>query len=247
MRNSTTRALSCSPGYRIKPFSHKAWIRVLVPAALIFLAAGCAGSRELTRGRAAEMVGNSTDFRAPVSLPLKKETDLLLRPESDGETESQARFRATETYFQATPQMDVLRQIGLVDVRAAIRKRPGENHGVWSFDVEPFLTERGEKTAAAWQVEQAGQSIALARREIVEVTGITKSGDAAAQAQYTWRETATEAGQAFVPGTPEYERLPASLRQLLEERHQTKDYGKTKRGMAVFQLFDDGWRLTAVR
>jgi hypothetical protein len=247
MRNSTTKALSCSPGNNIKPSSHKARIRVLVPAALIFLAASCAGSRELTRRRAAEMIGSSTDFRAPVSLPLKKETDLLLRPESDGETESQARSRATETYFQANPQMDVLRQIGLVDVRAPLRKTPGENHGVWSFDVEPFLTERGEKTAAAGQVEQARQSLALARREIVEVTGITKSGDAIAQAQYTWREVPTEAGQAFVPGTPEYERLPASLRQALEQRHQTKDYGKTKRGTAVFQLFDDGWRLTAAR
>jgi hypothetical protein len=143
--------------------------------------------------------------------------------------------------------MDVLRQVGMVDVRPALRKSPVENHGVWSFDVEPFLTERGEKTAAAGQVEQAGQSIVLAHRELVEVTGITKSGDVVAQAQYTWREAPTEAGQAFVPGTPEYERLPASLRQVLEQRHQTKDYGKTKRGTAVFQLFDDGWRLTAVR
>jgi hypothetical protein len=246
MRKSATNALSCSPGNRNKPSSHKARIRLLVPAALIFLAASCAGSKELTRRRAAETIGSSTDFRAPVSLPLKKEADLLLRPESDGETESQARSRATETYFQANPQMDVLRQIGLMDVRAALRKRPAENHGVWSFDVEPFFTERGEK-AAAGQAGQAGQSVALARREIVEVIGITKSGDAIAQAQYTWREVPTEAGRAFVPGTLEYERLPASLRQVLEQRHQTKDYGKTQRGTAVFQLFDDGWRLTAVR
>lgn len=248
MRSSVTKALSCFTGNRIRSSSHKARILILVSATLIFLATSCgAGSRELTRGRAAAMIGSSTDFRAPVSFPLKKETGLLLRPESDGEIESQARARAIETYFQANPQMDVLRQIGLMDVRAALRKRPEENYGVWSFDVEPFLTERGEKAVAAEQVEEAGQSVALARREVVEVTGITKTTDVVAQAQYTWSEAPTEAGQAFVPGTPEYERLPASLRQALEQRHQTKDYGKTRQGTAIFQLFDDGWRLTAVR
>jgi hypothetical protein len=143
--------------------------------------------------------------------------------------------------------MDVLRQLGLMDVRATLRKSPAENHGVWSFGMEPFLTERGEKATAVEQAGEVGLSVALARKEIVEVTGITKSGDAIAQAQYTWRETPTEAGQAFVPDTPEYESLPASLQQLLEQRRQTKDYRKTKRGAAVFQLFDDGWRLTAVR
>lgn len=244
MRRLITEADSCSPENKLP--SRAFGIRVLVPAFMIFFTASCAGSRELTRERAAEMIANSGDFRAHVALPLKKEVDLIMRAEAE-ESESEARARAVETYYQANPQMDVLRQLGLTNVRAVLRKRPEENYGTWPFDIEPFLTEKGEKTTAGEQDDRSAPSVPLARREFVKVTGITKAGDVLARVQYAWRESPTEAGRAFVPGNPEYERLPASLRQALEQRNQTKDYGKTKRGTAVFQLFDDGWRLLAIR
>ena len=126
-------------------------ITTLCVVTLLASLTGCASSRELTRARAAEMIGNSEDFRAPITLPLKKETDLNVRAEPEGDTEAVATDRATKTYYQFNPQMDVLRQSGIIEVRAVVRKRPDENYGVWSFDVEPILTEKGKKFASGEQ------------------------------------------------------------------------------------------------
>jgi hypothetical protein len=193
------------------------------------------------------MIGASQAFSAPDSLPLKKETGWELKPLSADETETEARARAAETYYQAYPQMDALRRLGLMDVRVTTRKGPSENYGVWSFDVEPFLTQKGEGLAAGGREDQGAPSVRLADKELVEVTGITKAGDQAAQAEYTWKESPTAAGRAFAPGSPEYEGLPDALRQALMERNQTRDFDKVRRGRAVFRLYDDGWRLLSAQ
>jgi hypothetical protein len=130
---------------------------------------------------------------------------------------------------------------------ATVRERPGENYGVWSFDVEPLLTEKGIELASGGREDQSVPSVRLAQRELVEVTGITKAGDQTAQAEYTWKEEPTAAGLAFSPGSPEHEGLPPALRQALRERNQTKDFDKVRRGRAVFQLYDDGWRLLSAQ
>jgi hypothetical protein len=192
------------------------------------------------------MIGGSQAFSAPVSLPLKKETGWNLRPQSADESETDAQARAAEAYYQAYPQMDVLRRLGLMYVRATVRERPGVNYGVWAFDVEPFLTEKGKELATDGREDQGPPSVILARRELVEVTGITKTGQTS-QAEYTWKEVPTAAGRAFSPGSPEHESLPPPLRQALRDRNQTKDFDKVRRGRAVFQLYDDGWHLLSAQ
>lgn len=95
--------------------------------------------------------------------------------------------------------MDVLRRLGLIDVRVVTRKRPAENYGVWSFDVEPFLTQKGAELASGGREDQDAPSLRLADKVLVEVTGITKAGSQAAQAEYTWKESPTAAGRASSP------------------------------------------------
>jgi len=207
---------------------------------------GCADTRELTRSKAAEMISGSQAFSAPVLLPLKRETGWNLRPRTADEPEAEAQARAAENYYQAYPQMDVLRRLGLMDVRATTRERPGENYGVWAFDVEPFLTEKGKEVTSGGREDQSAPSVILARRELIEITGITRDGQTS-QAQYTWKEAPTAAGRALVPGSPEHESLPPPLRQALRDRNQTKDFDKVGRGRAVFQLYDDGWRLLSAQ
>lgn len=222
--------------------------RLTLLAGLILLTApGCAGTGDLTRARAARMIAGSQAFGASDSLPLKKETGWSLKPLSADETETEASARAAETYYQAYPQMDVLRKLGLMDVRVTTRERPAENYGVWSFDVEPFLTRKGEELASGGREDQGAPSVRLADRELVEVTGITKAGNQTAQAEYTWKEAPTAAGRAFHPGSSEYEGLPDTLRQALVGRNQTKDFDKLRRGRAVFRLYDDGWRLLSAQ
>jgi hypothetical protein len=89
----------------------------LLAGLLFLIAQGCAGTGELARARAAELIGGSQAFSAPVSLPLKKETGWNLRPSSPDESESEAQARAAENYYQAYPQMDALRRLGLLEVR----------------------------------------------------------------------------------------------------------------------------------
>ncbi|HWS86433.1 MAG TPA: hypothetical protein VN282_05700 [Pyrinomonadaceae bacterium] len=211
-------------------------------------AAGCAGTRELTRIRAAEMISDSEDFRRPVSLPLKREVDWIVRAQSEGETEAEAEARAVEKYYQVHSQMDVLRRLGLMGVRATVRRRPETDYLTWVFDVEPLLTEKGARVAGGGGREgRGGPAVAIAAKEFIEVAGITEAGGAEARVEYRWREVPTEAGRAFVPGSPEYQALPAPLRQTLAGRNQTKDFSQVKRGAAVFRLYDDGWRILAAQ
>jgi hypothetical protein len=219
----------------------------LLAGLILLTVPGCAGTGELTRARAAQMIAGSQAFGAPDSLPLKKETGWNLKPLSADETETEARAHAADAYYQAYPEMDVLRRLGLMDVRVVTRKSPGENYGVWSFDVEPFLTRKGSELASGGREAQGAPSVRLAGRELVEVTGITKTGNQTAQAEYTGKEVPTAAGRAFVPGSQESESLPATLRQALGERNLTKDFDKVRRGRAVFQLYDDGWRLLSAQ
>lgn len=219
----------------------------LLTGLLILIGPGCAGTGELTRTQAAELIGGSQAFSVPVSLPLKTEMGWNLRPLSADEPEAGAQARAAETYYQSHHQMDALRRLGLMDVRATVRERLGENYGVWSFNVEPFLMEKGKELVAGGREDHGTVSVLLARRELVEVTGITKAGDRTAQAEYTWKEVPTAAGRAFSPTTPEHESLPAALRQALIRRKQIKDFDKIRRGRAVFQRYDDGWRLLSAQ
>jgi hypothetical protein len=214
---------------------------------LFLINPSCAGEGELTRARAAQIIAGSQAFSAPDSLPLKKETGWNLRPLSPDETEADAQARAAETYYQAYPQMDVLRRLGLMDVRITTRGRPAESYGVWSFDIAPSQTQKGEGLVSGGREDQGAPSVRLADRELVEVIGITKTGNQTAQAEYTWKEAPTTAGRAFAPGSTEYESLPATLRQSLSERNQTKDFDKVRRGWAVFRLYDDGWRLLSAQ
>lgn len=217
----------------------------LLAGLLCLITQGCAGTDELTRAKAAELIGGSEGFSAPISLHLKKETGWSLRLLSDNESDAEAQARAAETYFQAYPHMGALRQLGLMNVRATVRERPGENYGVWAFDVELFL--KVEAQASGGRDDQGVLYVHHEQRELVEVTGITKASDQTAQAEYTWKETPALAGHAFVPGSPEHESLPAALRQALRERNQTKRFDKVRRGRGVFQLYDNGWRLLSAQ
>lgn len=221
----------------------------MLPLIVVLLAGatGCTNARELTRDRAAEMIRNSEGFRAPVTLALKRETDWNVRAQSEGEPEADAQARAGDVFYQVYSEMDALRHLGLIDVRLSPRRRPEPGYLTWTFSVEPFLTEKGRGVAPGDHGDQAKPSVSIAEREFVEVTGITKAGGDTARVEYTWKEVPTEAGRAFVPGSPENQSLPAPLQQTLAGRNQTKDFSKVKRATAVFRLYDDGWRLLAAQ
>jgi hypothetical protein len=91
------------------------------------------------------------------------------------------------------------------------------------------LTEKGKKAAAEWETgtSLAGKfyKVPYAKREIVEVTGISepKESGNTAQAKFTWRLVPlNDIGKAMSLDT------------------------KTIEGDAVLQKFDDGWRVVNI-
>lgn len=94
------------------------------------------------------------------------------------------------------------------------------------------LTEKGKIEAANWEKGNNlwgdNYKIPLAKREVVEVTGISesKSGDNFAQATFTWHlQPIGEIGKALDTG---------------------KDSEQKFDGTATLQKFDDGWRVVGI-
>ncbi len=94
------------------------------------------------------------------------------------------------------------------------------------------FTEKGRKEAVNWsKSKQLGiiemYNIPYAKREIVEVTGISepKSGDNFSQVKFTWRSQPDDKiGKAM----------------------DKSEFGQTFDGEAFFQKFDDGWRVVRI-
>jgi hypothetical protein len=87
------------------------------------------------------------------------------------------------------------------------------------------LTPKGKEESKGWKKSGWGSAggtwiIPTARKEFIEVTGITTSNPTISVAEFTWRWVLTDDGKQL--GLT----LPAP-----------------QRGSANFQLYDDGWRL----
>lgn len=118
-------------------------------------------------------------------------------------------------------------------------KETGRKDGWWTKEYSVELTPRGKEAATTWTktadkphwcTEAAPSSavflIPLAKRELVGVTGITgEPGDKSAQVEFDWKWTPTK-GSDILSG-----KVPSN-----EIRH----------GKAEAQLYDDGWRITAL-
>ena len=90
------------------------------------------------------------------------------------------------------------------------------------------------------------------RKEVVEVTGITKIDEGNAQVEFTWKAVPTPLGEAFDPTSATFKGLPADLQQVITQprgfsgKKLAQSYGKARRSTALLKLYDDGWRVVAV-
>jgi len=224
------------------------WISILIA-----LPAGCSGSRELTRSRAGDLIKLSNDFRRPVSVALLGKRDQPTRSQSTDEPEDEARGRAFDEYARSHVQMALFRHLGLIELRATLIERPSPEHGWWRFSVEPVLTEAGEREAVEESEGRDRKEIIIARRELIEVTGLTASAGGATRAEFTWKEVPTTAGEALDPTSDTYKALPEWIRSGLARpssgmgKGLEHKYGVVRKGTAVLQLYDEGWRVQHIQ
>lgn len=232
--------------------------------ALIFT--GC-NSKELSRSQTQKLIEASEQYKQPFTISLMQGQvtnaygDTLDVLESVEETPEQAAARKVKAYFELYPQIGVANQLGLVDAQVKTKQssQPERQYSwstpAWTFDERYLLSDKAKTLWKQYNLPPTADTVPLAGKEIAEITGITKQGDDAATAQFTWKFVPNEAGKAFDTSTAEFKALPARLQQLLEgtlpEKQQYRTENKTmsfaaiRQGQANFRRYD-GWRLEAV-
>lgn len=232
---------------------HRITERIILTFTLLALVASldCGRSRQLDRSQAADLISHSPQFAQPYTITVRHASDRrYLEPISPDETRAQGEIRAVENFFDSTPYRAVLRELGLIAVKA---KFAGVESGRGVFELTIDVTDKGQQLWRDLNLPVDTAALPLATRELVAVTGIT--GDEKtrhATADFNWKWTLTPLGKAMSRGTPEFEHLPDKIKQQFNEEglgvfnigaHAPLDLEGTHRSVASFQLYDDGWRL----
>jgi hypothetical protein len=228
-------------------------------ATFAIMPAACAGAGELTRARAQTLIAEFTKFKAPVAVAFKVEDDVRLFPESPDETEQEVSDRALRNYLSSNPTLAVLRHLGYIKANVTVVQAYEEKNvrgfpvkSPWVLKIEPTLTEKGRRLMGS-QGGLGDNAVVLARREVIEVTGVRERlGQAAAD--FTWKTVPTEAGKALDPSSDVFKGLPQELRDALTKSRgigpfghsATQDWSRFNKATANFQKYDDGWRLTSI-
>ena len=215
------------------------------------LACSAPGAKDLTRDRARRLIESDKSITQPYVIRLESAEKYLVSAQSADEDPPDA--RAIEEFGEDYPLTAALRLLGLVEVKAtAIQKperlaRTGRVTG-WYYRLESRLTEKGERLAGG-----AKDGLPLYRREVVEVTGVTKGQPNSAVAEFKWRRVPTPVGEALEAEGATFKSLPAEIQRNLR-RSISKfgnalpvSYKPVQNGRAEFRLYDDGWRLESIR
>lgn len=229
--------------------------------------AGCI-SRELSRSQAQKLIEASEQYKQPFTVSLMQGQmtsaygDSLDVLESAEETPEQAAARKVKAYFELYPQIGVANQLGLVEtqVKAKEPSQPKRQYSwltpAWNFDEKYLPSDEARKLWKQYNLPPTADTVPLAGKELVEITGITKQDEQMATAQFTWKFSPNAAGKAYDPSTSEFKALPPRLQQLLQgtlpekQQYRTEDktmsFAAVRQGQATLRRYDDGWRLEAV-
>lgn len=231
---------------------------LLAITAVLVTAPNCS-AQGLDRPGAKKLIEGSEKFKAPVALGLKVEDDVRLFPQSPDETEDAVRERALRNYLSSNPTVVVLHHLGYIEANVTVVQAYEEKNvrgfpvkSPWVLKIEPTLTEKGKSLAGSEGIP-GGNAVVLARREVIEVTGVREQGGQAT-GDFSWRAVPNEAGEAFDPSSGTFNGLPQELQAALRKergigpfaRAATEGWGQVRKATAGFQKYDDGWRLTAL-
>lgn len=224
-----------------------------VTAVLFAFTVNCASSRVITRAKAADLIRDSNDFNLPVFVTISGKREWPTEARSAEESEDGARQRAVDSYTKTNAELATFRHLGLINVEAKLVEGPSLSHAWWRFELEPVLTKEGRQGTVESSGDKSPKGIAIARRELVEVTGVSAPQAGTARAEFTWRQVPTSAGEAFDVNSETYRTLPEWLQQLIVGqprilgRSARREYGDIRKGEAFLQLYDDGWRVQHVQ
>lgn len=229
----------------------------LTVVCLIALLQGCSAlnSKELTRSCALALLREHKEFKNSKVLPLRNVPKFNIPALSEDE-EPVPYERAVETYFENYADMGVLREIRLVEAEATLTDRPQKLSPTgtllgWRFSINTRLTAKGREAAKA-EGGTGEDAIPLFQKEVLDVSGVRKESESRAQAEFTWKAVPTSIGEAFNPVSKAFKSLPAKLQQKVIQptifgNSLKLQFGETKKAVAHFQLYDDGWRVDYIQ
>jgi hypothetical protein len=219
----------------------------------------CAEGKDLSRAKAQSLITQSADFKQPVVLSLVtpiENNPFELDKASDSEKVEEAKARDLQRFFVYYPQIAFASHLGLATVEQQfLRERKAVGFQVlaqWFFKDKARATEQGKALWKEYGFQPApDDSIPLAGKEFVNITGITSLGQNGAQADFTWKWNANKAGLALQENTEEFKALPEEIRKGLlgrdpRDKKQVEDWSGERKGRAAFQRYDDGWRLVGI-
>jgi hypothetical protein len=230
---------------------------LLTAFCLISLLQGCAAlsSKDLSRSRALDLLRAHKEFKTSKVLPLRDVGKFNIPALSEDE-DPVPYERAIATFFENYPDMGVLRELELVEADATLTDRPQAQPRTgtllgWRFSVDVRLTPKGREAVQAGGGTGDG-AIPLFRKEILEVSGVTKESENRARAEFKWKPVPTPVGEAFDPTSGAFNSLPEKLRQKVSQptifgNSLKLEFGNVRKAMAYFQLYDDGWRVEYIQ
>jgi hypothetical protein len=221
--------------------------------AAVFGLASC-GSKELNRSSAADVLEASDAFKNPVSITLQPQYRQSLALGGAGSQATPKEEIALKRFLESRPDLAVLNHLGLVEFKGTNIQYP--DSAASPVTVTATLTDAGKSASGDWQQSGDSWTIPVARRELVEVTGLTggEGESKAARVEYTWRWKPVGIGINFDMTSSDYQRLPESVRRgpggasfadALRGVGTVTFFegGKPQKGSATLQKYDDGWRV----
>lgn len=212
------------------------------------------GSKELNRARAADIIESSEAFKNPVTVTIQPEYRQSLALAAVGVQTTSKEEIALKRFFEAHPDLAVFNHLGLVQFKVSNIQYP--NSAASPVTVTAALADAGRSASVEWQQTGVGWVIPIARRELVEVTGVAvgEREGKRARVEYTWRWKPLGVGTNFDTSSRDYQSLPEHVRRNPRGTSFTDvlggisqipffDGGKTQLGMVTLRLYDDGWRI----
>ena len=239
-----------------------AFLTSLIVLTQLLLLNSCASSQELTRAKAQKTIVESNEFKQPRTLEFIqmyiRDGQGVTEAKSDDEPESEAIQRRIQEYFYEAPQVAVADYFGLVkpELKRINSKpdKPSSLRGYWNFNERYVVTDKGRKMWEDLKLPVNETTVPLATPVFLEITGITKQGESNAIVEFKWKWNPNEIGKALDQSTEEYKKLPEDLKKKLNQvdpyispnRFYSWESDKQRLGKAMFQKYDDGWRLISL-
>lgn len=234
--------------------------------ASVYLSLACSMIGSFNRSAAAELIKKDKRYTSPTAMTIDiggriANASADTPQKTADETVEQAAIRVKEDFMQKQPQLLVAEQLGYIKLRfedGKLEERPmgaprfDNSLQHWFFKSKAEITEKGKSLWKDLNLPVDEENLPLATRGTPEITGMKDENQTLKSADFTFQWQANDLGKAFDPDSSAFKNLPANLQEALKKTQynmlggggsNTMDFKTPRKGRAIFQKFDDGWRL----